>query len=149
MRAMTSVTNGQPAHLMTIGEASRRSGFTVKTLRFYERCGVVPTSARQPNGYRIYRETDLGRLEFIRQAKALGLRLGAIGELVGGRFPNGNMRRRLLQMLDSRITETTERITALTSLREELERRRRIVAGARPRGGSREYCTCLKKTESG
>jgi DNA-binding transcriptional MerR regulator len=103
---------------MTIGEASRRSGFTVKALRFYEHRGILPPSNRRPNGYRVYCETDLGRLSFIRDAKALGLTLGAIGELLGA--PNGSMRRRLLQVLDDRycpipdpISDSRERSASL------------------------------------
>jgi DNA-binding transcriptional MerR regulator len=145
MPAMMNATNRQPGSLMTIGEASRRSGFTIKALRFYERRGILPPSTRRPNGYRVYCETDLGRLSFIRDAKALGLTLGAIAEI--GSVSNGNMRRRLLQVLDDRITEATERIAVLTRLRDELERRRRTVARGRRSDGSGEYCTCLKKTE--
>jgi MerR family transcriptional regulator, copper efflux regulator len=145
MPAMISATNEQPATLLTIGEASRRSGFTVKALRFYERRGILPPSNRRPNGYRVYSETDLGRLSFIRDAKAIGLTLGAISEIV--RVPNGNRRRRLLQVLDDRITEATERIAMLACLRDELERRRRTVARGRRSDGNGEYCTCLKNTE--
>lgn len=145
MPAMMNVTNGQPRGLMTIGEASRRSGFTVKALRFYERCGILPTLNRRPNGYRVYDETHLGRLSFIRDAKALGLTLGEIGQLV--RVSNGHMRRRLLHVLDDRLTKATERIAVLTRLRGELARRRRTVARGRRPAGDGQHCTCLKKTE--
>lgn len=122
MPGMMNATNRQPHGLMTIGEASRRSGFTVKALRFYERCGILPTLNRRPNGYRVYYEAHLGRLSFIRDAKALGLTLGEIGRLV--RVSNGHMRRRLLHVLDDRITQATERITVLTRLRGDLYPRR-------------------------
>src|SRR5947207_2930496 len=72
----------QSGSLMTIGEASRRSGFTIKALRFYERRGILRSASRRPNGYRVYCETDLGRMSFIRDAKALGLTLGAIIDIV-------------------------------------------------------------------
>lgn len=94
MRAMTSGSNGQPAHLMTIGEIARRSGFSIRTLRFYERRGVLPPTARRPSGYRLYGDVELRRLAFIRQAKALGLTLEAIRELLmSARQLNGNRMR--------------------------------------------------------
>lgn len=145
MAAILNATNRQPGSPMTIGEASRRSGFTIKALRFYERRGLVPSLKRRLNGYRVYCETDLGHLSFIRDAKALGLTLGAISEIV--RVSNGNRRHRLLQVLDNRITEATERIAMLTRLRDELERRRRTVARGRRSDGNGEYCICLKNTE--
>jgi DNA-binding transcriptional MerR regulator len=143
MPAMMKVTDRQADGLMTIGEASRRSGFTIKALRFYERYGILLPSNRRPNGYRLYCEADLSRLSFIRDAKALGLTLRAIGEIVS--VPNGHRRRRLLQLLDDRIANATDRITVLTRLRRELERRRLTVARRPPVDRNREYCTCLKK----
>ena len=70
------------AAVLRIGEVSRRSGLSVKTLRFYERRGLLLPSGRTPAGYRVYTEADLPRLDFIREAKALGLTLAEIRELV-------------------------------------------------------------------
>jgi DNA-binding transcriptional MerR regulator len=144
MPPMLDPTNTQARGLMTIGEASRRSGFTIKALRFYERRGLLPRASRRPNGYRVYDETDLGRLRFIRDAKALGLTLTAISEIVAS--SNGNRRRRLLNVLDHRIGEASAALTALTRLRGELKRRRRLVVRRRCAEGNNEYCGCLKTT---
>ena len=144
MRPMNA-SNATSGTFMSIGEVSRRSGFTIKALRFYERCGILPTSTRRANGYRIYGETDLHRLSFIRDAKALGLTLSAIGDIV--RASNGNRRKRLLRVLDDRIADATDRIAGLKLLRDELERRRRAVAQGRPSKRNRRYCSCLKKSE--
>lgn len=95
---------GSAARSMTIGEVARRSGFTIKALRFYERQGLLPPCGRTSSGYRLYGEADLHRLEFIRQAKALGLTLGAIRDLVvSAQTPRrGTTRSRLLQVLAER-----------------------------------------------
>jgi len=148
MRTMTTVGNRQLARLMTIGEISRRSGFTIRALRFYERRGILPPTARRPSGYRLYGEVDLRRLAFIRQAKALGLTLDAIRELVvAARQLNGiSTRDRLLRMLDQRIDQTTQQIEMLTGLRKELHRRRRALRLRPRRNRGRGYCTCLQTT---
>src|SRR5438105_14579929 len=129
MPAIMNDPKQQSGSLMTIGVASRRSGFTIKALRFYERRGILPPASRRPNGYRVYCETDLGRLSFIRDAKALGLTLAAISEII--KSSNGKRRRRLLRVLDDRIAESDERIEALTRLRHELERHRQTVVRKR------------------
>jgi MerR family copper efflux transcriptional regulator len=131
--------------LLTIGEVARRSGFTVKALRLYDRRGLLPPCAHRPSGYRLYREEDLHRLEFIRQAKALGLTLDAIRELVAAaRRPDASrVRARLLRVLAERIAQTGRQIAMLTRLRRELERRRRILAAHQARGAGTGYCTCL------
>jgi DNA-binding transcriptional MerR regulator len=135
-----------PASLMTIGKAARRSGFTVKALRFYGHQGLLPPTGRSPSGYRLYSEADLQRLEFIRQAKALGLDLAAIRELVVSARSQGRgmTRVRLLRLLAERITQTTRQIATLTRLQQELQRRRQGLA--RRRSAGRGYCACLHET---
>jgi DNA-binding transcriptional MerR regulator len=131
---------------MTIGEAARRSGFTVKALRFYDRRGLLPPTGRTAGGYRVYGEPDLARLEFIRQAKALGLTLDAVGELVVAvRGGSGTTRDRVRSILRERIAHVARQIVTLTRLRKDLARRRRRLARTSRRTTSgRGFCTCLR-----
>ena len=41
--------------LFRIGDVARRTGLTVRTLRYYEEIGLLPTSARRAGGQRVYR----------------------------------------------------------------------------------------------
>jgi DNA-binding transcriptional MerR regulator len=142
---VTATANGEPVPL-TIGQVARRSGFTVKALRFYDRRGLLPPSARRRSGYRLYDEADLHRLEFIRQAKALGLSLESIKQLiVTARSPTTvRTRTRLLAMLDNRIAQNTAQITSLNRLRRALCHRRSAVERMSPRRPGAGYCTCLQ-----
>ncbi|MER5667116.1 MerR family DNA-binding transcriptional regulator [Streptomyces mirabilis] len=45
---------------MRIGEPAARTGATPRQVRFYEAKGLI-TSTREPNNYRDYSETTLGR----------------------------------------------------------------------------------------
>src|SRR5206468_4714133 len=123
-----------PARLLTIGEVAQRSGFSIKALRFYESRRLLPPSGRSPSGYRLYSEGELHRLDFIRQAKALGLGLDQIRDLVSAaRAQSCSMTRpRLLSVLDERIRQTARQIEALARLKKELERRRRGLARKPP-----------------
>jgi DNA-binding transcriptional MerR regulator len=134
---------------MLIGDVAKRSGATRKALRLYEANGILPPPRRSSAGYRVYGEADLHRLEFIRQAKTLGLPLAAIRELTGaaGGSGNGSTRTRLLTMLDTRISQTTRQIAALTRLRKELHCRRAALARQPPRRRGPGYCTCLNTSE--
>lgn len=58
--------------MIAIGEAARRSGVTIETIRYYEREGVVPPPPRAANGRRVYADKDVGRLRFIRRCRDLG-----------------------------------------------------------------------------
>lgn len=68
--------------MFQVGEVSRRLGLNSQTLYFYERIGLMPSPKRSAAGYRLYAQPDLERLSFITQAKALGLSLDDIKELL-------------------------------------------------------------------
>ncbi|MBI4636499.1 MAG: MerR family transcriptional regulator [Candidatus Rokubacteria bacterium] len=130
---------------LTIGEVARRSGFSIKALRFYERRGLLPPSGRSAGGFRLYSEADLHRLEFIRQAKALGLDLEQIRELVvTAREQTCSMTRPLLlRALDERLLQTRRQISTLRRLEKQLAQRRRTLARRPPTDHGRGYCSCF------
>lgn len=64
--------------LLTIGEASRRSGVAASALRFYEERGLI-RSERAGSGHRRYPRPVLRRIAFIVFAQRIGLTLEEIG----------------------------------------------------------------------
>jgi len=58
------------------------TGTTVRTLHHYDRIGLLRPSGRRPNGYRVYTQDDLLRLEQIIALKFLGLSLREIGRIL-------------------------------------------------------------------
>lgn len=69
------------APLCTIGEASKQTGLSPKMIRYYEAQGLFSPKGRSEAGYRLYEETDLHALRFIRSARELGFSLAQIAEL--------------------------------------------------------------------
>ncbi|MGH7932598.1 MAG: MerR family transcriptional regulator [Candidatus Binataceae bacterium] len=67
---------------MTIGRVADAAGVSIDTPRFYERRGLLTRPRRSLTGYRIYSDEVLGRLRFIRDAKAVGFSLREIKELL-------------------------------------------------------------------
>lgn len=67
---------------MKIGELARQADVAIDTVRYYERQGLLPPPLREASGYRRYQPDDVGRLRFIRRAKALGFTLEEIHELL-------------------------------------------------------------------
>ncbi|MFD7033451.1 MerR family transcriptional regulator [Streptomyces sp. NPDC059917] len=64
--------------LFTIGALARRTGLTVKTIRFYSDTGIVPPTDRSPTGYRLYDIGALARLDLVRTLRDLGIDLAVI-----------------------------------------------------------------------
>jgi DNA-binding transcriptional MerR regulator len=65
-----------------IKEFAALTKVTVRTLRFYDRIGLLKPGFRKPNGYRVYTDGDLLRLQQIVTLKFMGFSLAGIGELL-------------------------------------------------------------------
>ncbi|MEV0486009.1 MerR family transcriptional regulator [Streptomyces sp. NPDC050508] len=68
--------------LYSIGELARRTGLTVKTVRFYSDRGIVAPTDRSLAGYRLYGVDAVARLDFVRTLRELGLDLSTIRKVV-------------------------------------------------------------------
>jgi DNA-binding transcriptional MerR regulator len=64
--------------LYSIGELARRTGLTVKAIRFYSDRGLVTPADRTSAGYRRYGPDAVARLALVRTLRELGLGLDAI-----------------------------------------------------------------------
>ncbi|WP_354081605.1 helix-turn-helix domain-containing protein [Constrictibacter sp. MBR-5] len=66
-----------------IGELSRRSGFNIETIRYYERIGLLSPPPRTEGGHRLYPDGHLKRLLFVRRSRELGFTLNEVRNLLG------------------------------------------------------------------
>jgi DNA-binding transcriptional MerR regulator len=66
----------------SIGELARRTGLTVKTIRYYSDAGLVPPTDRTAAGYRRYDLDAVARLGLIRTLRELGLDLATIRKIL-------------------------------------------------------------------
>lgn len=91
--------------MITVSALARRAGVKPDTVRHYVRIGLLKPRRNPANGYRLFTETDVRRLHFIRQAKALGYTLDEIVQIfhdsASGRSPCPRVR----EIIQSRITE--------------------------------------------
>jgi MerR family transcriptional regulator, redox-sensitive transcriptional activator SoxR len=96
------------ADLLSISEASRRSGVASSALRFYEERGLI-SSERAGSGHRRYPRPVLRRIAFIVFAQRIGLTLNEIGEelakLPENRVPNRSDWAKLSSSWSDRIEE--------------------------------------------
>ncbi len=106
---------------MTVSEMGRRTGTTPDTIRYYQRIGLLPDVDRSPAGYRLFTDTDVERLTFIKRAQRFGPQLDQISELLGvrdrGLCPCGHAR----GLLTRRLEELDEKMESLARLRADIE----------------------------
>lgn len=65
-------------------EVCRLTNLTPRTLQHYARIGLLEASMRLPNGYRVYSEADLAKLQQIMALKSFGFELSKIKEVLSG-----------------------------------------------------------------
>src|SRR5665811_535674 len=106
---------------MLIGELADTVGLPSQTIRFYERRGLLPEPVRGANGYRIYDEPMLTRLNFIHTAQAAGLTLAEIGSIIDLRDDGNVPCTHVASLLDSKLADVRTRIKSLAVLETELK----------------------------
>jgi len=67
-----------------IGDVARRTGLTIRTLRYYEEIGLLPPSERLAGGHRVYGEDDIRRLHRVNLLRHVGVPLAQIPEALDG-----------------------------------------------------------------
>lgn len=105
---------------MRIGELARRSGLATTALRYYEKAGLLPRSARTASGYRDYAGDTLPRLAFVRAAQAIGLTVAEIREVVGIRDGGTPPCAHVLELIERHRAEVRARIRELQRLEQDL-----------------------------
>ena len=68
--------------MLTIGKLAARTEMSTNALRFYEREGLLAPASKSLSGYRLYDESAVARVAFIRQAQQCGFTLLEINELL-------------------------------------------------------------------
>lgn len=58
--------------MVAIGEASRLSGVSIETIRYYERAGIISKAGRTASGRRAYTDAEISELRFIKRCRDLG-----------------------------------------------------------------------------
>lgn len=131
---------------MTVGAAASKVGVSAKAIRLWESHGLLPPAERTPAGYRIFSDDDLGVLRFIRQAKALGLTLPEIKDILelqrGGAAPCD----RVTELLDAHVREIDRTIADLRELRRTLTAARGAARDSKRRGEHAVVCHIIETT---
>ncbi|MBI1953862.1 MAG: heavy metal-responsive transcriptional regulator [Candidatus Omnitrophica bacterium] len=135
---------------LLIGEVSRQTGVSIRTIRYYELEGLLSPSGRRPSGYRVYSGRDVERLRFIQQAKRFGLTLKEIrGIMRQGRQGLTPCCDHVRRLFNRKIAEFEGKIAELTATRDRLkERLRQWVSPKAARQGSYAICPQIESVKA-
>lgn len=77
-------TESNTKTLLKIGDMANLAKVTARTVRYYEELGLLTPSETSSGGFRLYSESDLLRLIFIKRFKELDFSLEEIRKLLSG-----------------------------------------------------------------
>jgi DNA-binding transcriptional MerR regulator len=118
--------------MFKIGDFSKLSQVSVKTLRYYDEIGLLkPVEIDRFTGYRYYSASQLSRLNRILLLKDLGLSLDQIGRLLESDLPPDQLRGmlKLRQVeIEHSIEEEETRLARVAALLNQIEQENTIMS---------------------
>ena len=110
------------------GVLSKKTGVNGETIRYYEKIKLMPEPARSSSGYRVYDDSHLKRLSFIKRCRELGFTLKEIAALLrlvdGGNYTCAEIRDHTMTHLkdvDEKIRDLRKMQRALRNMVSECE----------------------------
>jgi DNA-binding transcriptional MerR regulator len=126
--------------LLKIQEVAAETGLTTRAIRYYEEIGLLEPAGRSGGAYRLYDESDLERLQFIRSLRDdAGFSLAQIGQLLEDERARERNRARMRATTDSEerralLRDAMERVDRqIATLVEKRARLDAMIADARKR----------------
>ena len=68
--------------MFKIGEVAKKTGVSMRSLRHYDKLGLLSSSGRSASGYRLYNNKDIYRLQQIVSLKQMNLPLQTIQSML-------------------------------------------------------------------
>ncbi len=125
--------------LIRIGELAERLNTTTKTLRFYEKIGLIEHPTRSNSGYRFYNEDHVKQAFLVVSLRRIGLTIDELKQLKVD-TDKGLLRKSLSSILYQKLFEIDQELGVLQGKREDLGARfQALVTSPRERPSN---CVC-------
>jgi len=99
-----------------IGRASRATGLSVDTIRFYEKVGLIEHPPRTHGKFRVFTDDDIHDLRVIRKLIDLGFSLSEMKQVLGLERRNMDACREVHALFRSKLIKVRGRIRVLRRL---------------------------------
>ena len=129
---------------MNIGQAAAASGVSAKMIRYYESIGLIAPASRTGSGYRVYADTDVHTLRFIRRARDLGFSVEQMQNLLALWRDHSRASAEVKQIALAHVAELERKMHELAGMAETLRHLARHC-----RGDARPECPILRDLADG
>ncbi len=130
---------------MKIGKLATLCGCSVQAIRHYEKEGLLVSSGRSEGNFRLYDESAIDQLMFIKHCRTLDLSLVEIRQLVELNRSPGKECDSVNQMIDRHIEQVERRTRELKKLQRQLKILRDSCSSSRTIG----QCGILQNLSNG
>lgn len=102
--------------MFTIGKLAAQVPLSIDAIRYYEKAGLLPPAGKTGTGYRLYDESAVRRIRFIKQAQQCGFSLSEIRELLALRKGNGACCHDIRSVAIAKQQQLTDKITSMKAM---------------------------------
>ena len=108
--------------MLKISELSEQTGLSAHTLRYYEKYGLINASNRSETGYRLYTDSDVRRVQFVKTARNTGFSLSDIGQLLSIRVnKQSHSCQEVTDITQKKLFEVNAKVNDLLSMQQTLK----------------------------
>jgi MerR family copper efflux transcriptional regulator len=107
---------------LRIGEIAKRSGVSVKTIRFYCDQGLLQPAGRSEGGYRLFSQESIAELAIIRGLRTMDVPIAELGRILEVRRSGLCNCSILKESIGAKMASIDERIYELAAMKLELGR---------------------------
>ena len=107
-----------------IGEVVKKLNINRETIRYYENIGLLTENKRDKNGYRLYSEDEVEKVEFILMVKSYGFSLKEIKVIFDEVYEDilGGHMEGIKKIVEEKIRELQHKIESLSETKKLLEK---------------------------
>lgn len=107
--------------LSTIGAIAKKAGVNIQTVRYYERRSLLVPDDHRESGYRLYSDSAIKKLRFIKNAQELGFTLDEIMGLLKLQARHRSQCAEVKRRAEEKLADVQSKTAALKNLEKTLK----------------------------
>ena len=121
MKAKSGASDHKPSQ-RTIGRLAKEAGVNVEKIRFYERRGLLRQPRRPDSGWRVYDDSAVWVVHYIKLGRQLGFTLGELRKLMANVTAGRAFCASVQKAYENKIELMGEKIERQRTMRKELKK---------------------------
>ncbi|GBD03952.1 Mercuric resistance operon regulatory protein [bacterium HR19] len=143
MRIAKGNTKGE--NELFVSDISRICKINKQTIYYYERLGLIKPKRRTPSGYRVFSPETCERIEFIKKAQKLKIRLSEIRQILKVVDSGKKPCRHVLDLIDVKIQRAQKILKDIQDYISELKKLKRKWKKMDISRCRRKYCSIIEE----